>query len=80
MNKKIHSSIGAANRAIKKAGGNRALAYLLLPNAKMQIDIFRMEKRIAQWSRLGVAAKWAIRVEEVTGVSRHSLRPDIYPK
>jgi len=52
----------------------------LLPNAKMQIDIFRMEKRIAQWSRLGVAAKWAIRVEEVTGVSRHSLRPDIYPK
>jgi DNA-binding transcriptional regulator YdaS (Cro superfamily) len=34
---------------------------------------------IAQWKVRGIIpAKWCLRVEELTGVSRYDLRPDIY--
>jgi len=31
------------------------------------------------WTRSGIPPKWVISVEKETGVSRHDLRPDIYP-
>ena len=37
----------------------------------------------AVWQRLKAhkpaAAGWVLRAEEATGISRHALRPDIYP-
>lgn len=38
----------------------------------------------AVWQRLKAtkpaAAGWVLRAEEATGISRHDLRPDIYPR
>jgi DNA-binding transcriptional regulator YdaS (Cro superfamily) len=31
------------------------------------------------WTKSRIPAKWVISVEKATGVSRHELRPDIYP-
>ena len=33
---------------------------------------------VSQWRRVPVAR--VLKVEQVTGVSRHELRPDIYPR
>jgi len=34
---------------------------------------------VAQWKMRGlIPAKWCLRLEELTGVSRYDLRPDIY--
>lgn len=55
-------------RAIDAAGGLRALAR----------ELKTTHQNISQWKR--VPAIWVLRVEKVTGVSRHDLRPDIYPR
>lgn len=36
------------------------------------------EQAVCQWER--VPAEHVIRVEDVSGVPRHELRPDLYPK
>lgn len=54
-------------RAIKAAGGTGRLAEALGINPSA----------ISQWDRVPVER--VLRVEEITGVSRHALRPDIYP-
>lgn len=36
---------------------------------------------VRMWkSRCSVPPKYVIRIEQITGVSRHELRPDIYPE
>ncbi|HEY5379233.1 MAG TPA: YdaS family helix-turn-helix protein [Pseudolabrys sp.] len=63
---------GAFQRAIREAGGQVALGK----------KIGAGQSKIAFWlndAKKGVAADYVLKIEEVTGVSRHELRPDIYP-
>lgn len=56
-------------RAILAAGSGKALALLLgvTPMA------------VSYWKARGVSARQALPIEKATGVSRHELRPDLYP-
>jgi DNA-binding transcriptional regulator YdaS (Cro superfamily) len=58
----------AARRAIEIAGGMRALARA----------IGIRHQGISKWTK--VPATQALAVEKATGISRHVLRPDIYPR
>lgn len=57
----------ALRRATKAAGGQAALA------AKLGISA----QAISQWDE--VPPLRVLAVEEISGVSRHELRPDLYP-
>lgn len=61
----------ALQRAIRLAGGYAAVAQLL-----------RMESRQAvyMWTRRRLPAEHCINLERVSGVPRHELRPDIFPR
>lgn len=63
----------ALKRAVKAVGGATALTKLL-NDAGFQIT----KSAISQWERCPVERVLA--VETLTGVSRHELRPDIYPQ
>lgn len=58
----------ALNNAISKAGSHTALAdhFGIAPAA------------ITQWKKAGVPANRVLGLEELTGVSRHDLRPDVF--
>lgn len=58
-------------RAIKVAGSQSAFGRL----------IGRNQSTVHDWVRLGrpLPPEYVLKVEELTGVSRHDLRPDIYP-
>lgn len=59
--------------AIEKAGGQSGLARIC---GCTQGAVWQMlNKDDAQLSH-----KFVLKVEEATGVSRHDLRPDIYPR
>lgn len=61
--------MSAIERAVKKAGGQQALA-----------DICGVKYQAVQkWINNGVPAERVLMIETATGVSRHELRPDIYP-
>lgn len=63
--------VEALEIAIEKAGGQTALAR----------KIGKTQGHICKWlERKKVPANMAIPIEQATGVSRHDLRPDIYPK
>lgn len=64
------STLGLEN-AISKAGGQVALAALLGIR----------QSHISNWKNRGkrVPAEWVLKIERATGVSRHELRPDLYP-
>lgn len=57
----------AIRRAVEKVGGNAAMAAIL--------GISR--PAVAQWQQC--PALRVLQVEALTGVSRHELRPDLYP-
>lgn len=58
--------------AADAVGGQSELARLLSPQLTPQ--------GVGKWCRTGVIpAERVIEVERLTGVSRHNLRPDIYP-
>lgn len=59
-------------RAIESAGGQTALGRVFVP----QIT----GKAVAKWITEGVPAERVLKVEAATGVSRHELRPDLYPR
>lgn len=64
-------SIEALRRACEIAGSQQALAVALG---------LRSQGTIQGWlSRGRPPAEQVLAIEEVTGVSRHELRPDIYP-
>lgn len=62
-------------QAVRLAGGQTALAKALKgkhPNVKQQ--------NVWKWLRAKrVSAEFVLAIEAATGVSRHDLRPDIYP-
>jgi DNA-binding transcriptional regulator YdaS (Cro superfamily) len=58
----------ALQQAIERVGGRRELARLLGIS----------HQAIAHWRR--VPAERVLIIERLTGVTRHALRPDIYPK
>jgi DNA-binding transcriptional regulator YdaS (Cro superfamily) len=64
-------SVKALKRAVKIAGGQTALGNLI---GKDQGTV---------WAWLNITKKvppeFVIPIENTTGVSRHELRPDIYP-
>lgn len=63
----------ALARACEIAGGQLALAN----------KIGTTQSNVWTWlnkSKKGLPAGWVIAVETITGVSRHDLRPDIYPR
>jgi DNA-binding transcriptional regulator YdaS (Cro superfamily) len=62
--------ISALSRAVKAAGGQAKLAEAL--------GIY--QSAVAKWvANKRVPAERVLAVEKITGVSRHELRPDIYP-
>lgn len=58
------------DRAIKAAGGLGALAK----------TIGVSPQAVDKWRRKGVPAERVLAIEAATGVSRHDLRPDVYPR
>lgn len=61
----------ALTNAIEKAGGQTALA-----NA-----IGKTQGHISKWlEREYVPAEMVLAIEGATGISRHELRPDLYPR
>lgn len=58
----------ALEKAIEAAGTSKALAELLGVTAQA----------ISQWDRAPTMR--VLEIERLTGVSRHDLRPDIYPR
>lgn len=64
------TTLTALRDAVDKAGGQTALARA----------IGKTQGHISQWLRREyVPAEEVLKIEAVTGVSRHDLRPDIYP-
>lgn len=61
----------ALRRAIEQAGSQSELARICGIT----------QSAVNQWLRRGMAmpAEYVLRTEAATGVSRHDLRPDIYP-
>lgn len=59
-------------RACEAAGGQTALARALG---------LRSQGSVSTWLRQGrVPGERVLAIEELTGVSRHDLRPDLYPR
>lgn len=59
--------------AIQRAGSERALADAIETTPQLV-------KYWATRSNKGAAAEYVLRIEATTGISRHLLRPDIYPR
>lgn len=38
------------------------------------------QQRVAGWKKNGVPDTWVIPLEKISGISRHLIRPDIYPE
>jgi DNA-binding transcriptional regulator YdaS (Cro superfamily) len=68
------SSSSALGKAIEICGSQAALAAKI--GVKQQVISFWLKK-----SKIGVAAEFVLPIERATfgAVSRHELRPDIYP-
>lgn len=62
-------------QAIKTCGGQALLAEKLESKAGRTLK----QPAIANWIRRGqVPPEWCLLIEEVSGVSRYQLRPDIF--
>lgn len=67
----------ALDKAIQVAGSQEELAALLSAHLNRRVK----QQNISYWKRAGrVTPKMVPAVEAVTGVSRHELRPDIFPR
>lgn len=60
--------INIVTKAVKKAGGVTSLAQKL----GIKHNAFYVWKR--------VPAERVLKIEHITGISRHDLRPDLYPR
>jgi DNA-binding transcriptional regulator YdaS (Cro superfamily) len=63
----------ALRRACRIAGGQKPLADKI---GTTQSQVWYWLER----SKKGVPAEFVLTIERATGVSRHELRPDLYPK
>ncbi len=61
--------MNAVTLAIRQAGGKRAVASALGVSYEA----------VRKWEAHGLPAERVLKVEKLSGVSRHLLRPDIYP-
>lgn len=66
-------STSALEQAIGKAGGQKPLAEKI-GTTQSQVWYWLMR------SKKGVQAEYVLSIERETGVSRHDLRPDLYPR
>lgn len=62
-------STRAVRRAIESGGGLQSLA------SKVGVKYQAVQK----WRKKGIPAERVLSVEAASGVSRHELRPDLYP-
>lgn len=62
----------AFNRAIDQYGSQEAMA------AALGLNQPKISRRLA--TSMNVEAEWVLKIERDTGISRHDLRPDIYPR
>ena len=53
-------------------------ALVALPTTKLAVELGITHSAVSQWRR--VPAERVLAVERLTGVSRHDLRPDLYPQ
>lgn len=61
------------DRACKKVGGQNKMAGLLgVAQSTLWHWIFRAKR--------GVPAHYVLKIEAASGVSRHELRPDVFPQ
>ena len=58
----------ALRKAIDRAGGKRALAR----------ELGIAHQAVSKWQKVPVLR--VLEIERLTGVSRHDLRPDVYPR
>lgn len=67
-----HMSKKSILRACEAVGGQTALVKALG---------LKSQGSVSTWLRVGrVPAERVLAIEELTGVSRHDLRPDLYPR
>lgn len=65
-----HDSVSVIALAVRKAGSQSAFGRL----------IGKRQSTVAEWLKAGrIPAEQVLDVEQATGISRHELRPDIYP-
>ena len=65
-----YASESVVARAVRVAGSQSALGRLL----------GKRQSTIQGWLKTGrVSPEYVLQVERVTGISRHELRPDLYP-
>lgn len=67
-----HQSDSALAKAVRKAGSQSAFGRM----------IGRRQSSVHDWLRdkKPLPAEFVLKVEAETGISRHDLRPDIYPR
>ena len=66
-----HENDSGFARAVRAAGSQTAFARL----------IDKRQSTVHDWLRAGILpAEYVLPVEAATGVSRHDLRPDLYPR
>jgi DNA-binding transcriptional regulator YdaS (Cro superfamily) len=71
MSLMVIMTIRALKKAIEKAGGQTALA----------VAVGKTQGHVSKWLERGhVPAEMVLPIERATGISRHDLRPDLYPK
>lgn len=60
----------------------RALAHFDDNQSKLAAAIGTSQQNISNWIRQekSLPAEFVLRTEEATGISRHELRPDLYPR
>lgn len=68
----------AMNRAIAAAGGQSALARALAEKTGRPVRQGHIWAWVHRTCR--VPAEYVLPIEDVTGISRHDLRPDLYPR
>lgn len=71
-------TLEALGRAVEAAGGQAALARALAERSGRPVR----QGHVWSWMhRTGrIPAEYTLEIERLTGVSRHELRPDIYPR
>lgn len=81
MNAQNSQKLKALRQAIDEAGGQTALASKInqmAPNKRRGKKL--KQQNINKWLLLGhIPYGWVLPVEDVTGISRERLRPDVYP-
>jgi hypothetical protein len=77
VGKAAKTAIGkAADTAIKHAGSGTALAKKI---KQVQGGKELTKQAISHWRKIGVPHTYVLTVEQITGLPRSYLRPDLYP-